>query len=389
MTRIVLAQAGDSYAIARARLVEEVLKGGGITNQRVLDAIGSTPRHEFVAAEHRPQAYFDKALPIGSSQTISSPYIVAVMTQELDPQPNEKVLEIGTGSGYQAAVLSRLVKDVYSIEIVKELGEHAAQVLQRLNYKNVHTKIGDGFQGWPEFAPFDKIIVTCSPEDVPQPLIDQLADGGLMIIPVGERYQQTLMMMRKRGKELEREALRPTLFVPMTGAAEDKRKVQADPANPTLINGDFEEQPLKSGDVPGWYYQRGLTWNTDRKSPSGNHYISFTNDSPGSPTTLLQGFAIDGKLVPRLRVSATVKSDNVSVGQVRDELPAVTVQFFDAKRERLAIQWLGPYRGTLRWHTDRRVFRVPEGTKEAIVSLGLFGGVGTVAFDNVTIEALK
>ena len=389
MTRILIAQPGDSYAVARARLVEEVLKGGGITNQRVLDAVNATPRHEFVAAEYRPQAYFDKSLPIGSSQTISSPYIVAVMTQELDPQPDEKVLEIGTGSGYQAAILSPLVKEVYSIEIVKELGEHAAQVLRRLNYTNVHTKIGDGFQGWPEHAPFDKIIVTCSPENVPQPLIDQLADGGLLIIPVGERYQQTLTLMRKKGTELEREALRPTLFVPMTGTAEDQRKVKADPANPALLNGDFEDMPLQSGDVPGWYYQRGLTWNTDQSSPSGKHYVSFTNDNPGSPTTLLQGFAIDGKLVHRLRVSATVKSENVAVGQVRDELPAVTVQFFDAQRERLSVQWLGPYKGSRRWRTDTKVLRVPEGTKEAILSIGLFGGVGYVAFDDVKVEVVN
>ena len=389
MTRILCAQAVDSYTLARAKLIEDVLKGGGITNQRVLDAVGDTPRHEFVPVELRAQAYYDKALPIGHSQTISSPYIVAVMTQELDPQPDEKVLEIGTGSGYQAAVLSPLVKEVYSIEIVKELGERAAQVLKRLNYTNVFTKIGDGYQGWPEHAPFDKIIVTCSPENVPQPLIDQLADGGLMIIPVGERYQQTLMLMRKKGNELEREALRPTLFVPMTGAAEDQRKVKADPSNPTLINGDFEEVPLESGDVPGWYYQRGLTWNTDDKSPSGKHYISFTNDNPGSPTSLLQGFAIDGRVVNRLKVTATIKSENVSVGQVRDELPAVTVQFFDAKRERLAVQWLGPYRGSRRWRTDQKVFRVPEDTREAIVSVGLFGGVGTVSFDDLQIEAVK
>jgi protein-L-isoaspartate(D-aspartate) O-methyltransferase len=389
MSRILLAQGGDNYAIARAHLVEEVLKGGGITNQRVLDAIGATPRHEFVDPEYRAQAYFDKALPIGESQTISSPYIVAVMTQELDPKPTDKVLEIGTGSGYQAAVLSPLVKDVYSIEIVKELGEHAAAVLERLHYTNVHTKIGDGFLGWPEHAPFDKIIVTCSPENVPQPLVEQLADGGLMIIPVGERYQQTLTLMRKKGKELQREALRPTLFVPMTGAAEDQRKVHADPKNPSLINGDFEEPPLPSGDVPGWYYQRGLTWNADQKSPSGKHYVSFTNDNPGSPTTLLQGFAIDGRVVSRLRVSATVKSENVAMGQVRDELPAVTVQFFDEQRKRLMVYWLGPYQGTHRWHTDQKVFRVPAGTREAIISIGLFGGVGKVAFDDVKIEPLK
>jgi protein-L-isoaspartate(D-aspartate) O-methyltransferase len=198
-----------------------------------------------------------------------------------------------------------------------------------------------------------------------------------------------LTLMRKIGNELEREALRPTLFVPMTGAAEDQRKVKADPNNPTLINGDFEEAPLERGDVPGWYYQRGLTWNTDEKSPSGKHYISFTNDNPGSPTSLLQGFAIDGRVVNRLKVIATVKSDNVNVGQVRDELPAVTVQFLDAKRERLAVQWLGPYRGTRRWRTDQKVFRVPEATREAIVSVGLFGGIGTVSFDDIKVEAAK
>ncbi len=162
MTSLLIAQSGDSYAAARARLVDTVLKSGGITNPRVLSAMGSTPRHEFVNPDQRNQAYYDKALPIGGNQTISSPYIVAVMTQELDPQPNETVLEIGTGSGYQAAVLSPLVKDVYSIEIVPELGERAAKVLQRLNYANVHTKVGDGFKGWAEHAPFDKIIVTCS-----------------------------------------------------------------------------------------------------------------------------------------------------------------------------------------------------------------------------------
>ncbi len=320
MTSLLIAQSGDSYAAARARLVDTVLKSGGITNPRVLSAMGSTPRHEFVNPDQRNQAYYDKALPIGGNQTISSPYIVAVMTQELDPQPNETVLEIGTGSGYQAAVLSPLVKDVYSIEIVPELGERAAKVLQRLNYANVHTKVGDGFKGWAEHAPFDKIIVTCSPEDVPQPLVDQLADGGLMIIPVGERYQQTLMRMRKKGDKLEREALRPTLFVPMTGAAEDARKVKADPKNPTIINGDFEETPLKSGDVPGWYYQRGLTWNTDKRSPSGDHFITFNNEVAGSPTTLLQGFAVDGEFVQRLRITASVRTEKVSQGQAKDEL---------------------------------------------------------------------
>ncbi len=389
MSRIVLSQTPENYQTARARLVEEVLHKGGITNSRVLDAMNNTPRHEFVPAKYRSQAYYDKALPIGESQTISSPYIVAVMTQELNPQPNERVLEIGTGSGYQAAVLSPLVKDVYTIEIVPELGNHAADVLKRLGYSNVHVKVGDGFKGWPEHAPFDKIIVTCSPEDVPQPLVDQLADGGLMIIPVGERYQQTLTLMRKKGNQLEREALRPTLFVPMTGAAEDARKIKADPKNPALINGDFEDELLPSGDVPGWYYQRGLKWVSDAESPSGSHHISFENSTPGSPTTLLQGFAIDGTAVPRIRLTASVKCENVAIGQARDELPAVTIQFFNSKRERLSAQWLGPFKGTQTWKSETKVFKVPHDTKEAILSVGLFGGVGSVSFDHIHIEVMN
>lgn len=389
MSQILLGQSNDAYAPARAMLVEKVLKGGGITNQRVLDAVGNTMRHEFVPAEFRKQSYYDKALPIGSSQTISSPYIVAVMTQELDPQPNEKVLEIGTGSGYQAAVLSPLVKDVYSIEIVKELGEKATKVLQRLGYKNVHTKVGDGYQGWSEHAPFDKIIVTCSPENVPQPLVDQLVEGGLLIIPVGERYQQTLMRMRKKGDVLEKEALRPTLFVPMTGAAEDARKIQADPSNPTLINGDFEEQPLKTGDVPGWYYQRGMVWNSDKRSPSGEHYVSFNNDEAGTPTTLLQGFAIDGAVVRKLKISGFVRTQNVTMGQANDEWPAITIQFFDAKRERLALNWIGPFKGTTGWLEKEKEFDVPVNTKEAILSIGLFGALGRVSYDNIRITPIK
>ena len=235
----------SGYEAAREQLINEVLIPGGVTDVQVLSAIRSTPRHEFVAANQRAEAYFDRALPIGSSQTISSPYIVAIMTQELKTKPEHKVLEIGTGSGYQAAVLSPLVKEVYSIEIVPELGNQAKRVLNSLNYKNVFTKVGDGYLGWPEHAPFDRIIVTCSPEDVPQPLIDQLAPDGLIVVPVGERYQQMLYLMRKVDGKLEKEALRPTLFVPMTGEAEDNRKVQADPSNPQLVNGDFEERAAR------------------------------------------------------------------------------------------------------------------------------------------------
>lgn len=375
----------EQYAAARERLIRDVIVPGGIKDQRVVEAIRATPRHEFVEEKYRAQAYFDKALPIGEQQTISSPYIVSVMTQELATKPTDKVLEIGTGSGYQAAVLSPLVKEVYTIEIVQELGKNAERLLKRLGYANVHVKVGDGYKGWPEYAPFDKIIVTCSPESVPQPLVDQLADGGLMVIPVGERYQQTLTLMRKRGDQLEQEALRPTLFVPMTGTAESQRKIQTDPKNPKLVNSDFEEKPGKNGDIPGWYYQRLLTWKTETDSPSGSHYVQFDNDEPGRPSTLLQGMALDGREVPRIKLTASVRTDGVAVGQAPDELPAVTIQFFDAQRASLGVFWLGPYKGSRKWKADSKMLRVPPATREAIVSIGLYGGTGSAAFDNISV----
>ena len=252
----VQAQTAAAFQQARQRMVDEDVAGAGVKNERVLRSMRETPRHEFVPLPHRKNAYFDMALPIGEGQTISSPFIVAYMTEALDPQPTDRVLEIGTGSGYQAAVLSPLVAEVYTIEIVPQLGQNAARTLKRLGYRNVFTRIGDGFLGWPEHAPFDKIIVTCSPEDVPQPLVDQLKEGGRMVIPVGQRYQQTLYVLKKSQGSLQREALQPTLFVPMTGAAEAKRQVQPDPASPSLVNGNFEES---FGDPPmpaGWYYLR-------------------------------------------------------------------------------------------------------------------------------------
>src|SRR5262245_8718184 len=286
------AQTPAEFEQWRHKLVDQVLVPAGITDPRVVRAMRDTPRHQFVPLDQRAKSYYDMGLAIGSSQTISSPLIVSQMTQALKPQPGDKVLEIGTGSGYQAAVLSPLVKDVYTIEIVPELGRRAKQTLERLGYKNVHTKIGDGYKGWPEVAPFNKIIATCSPEKVPQPLIDQLADGGLMVIPVGERYSQTLYLFTKKGDKLEKEALLPTLFVPMTGQAAAIREKQPDPTNPHLVNGSFEEEPnFKSeGGQPGWYYERLVTRKDDDRAPDGKHYIEFKNSEPGLDGHLMQGF---------------------------------------------------------------------------------------------------
>lgn len=191
----------------------------GIHEERVLAAMAKVPREEFVPEHLRASSYADQPLPIGYDQTISQPFIVAFMTEHLRPQPTDRVLEIGTGSGYQAAILAELVADVYSIEIIEPLGKSAEATLQRLGYKNVHVKVGDGYKGWPEHAPFDAVIVTCAPEHVPQPLIDQLKEGGRMIIPVGGPGDQDLYLLEKEKGELRRRAVSPVRFVPMTGEA--------------------------------------------------------------------------------------------------------------------------------------------------------------------------
>ena len=212
----------DPFAVARQQMVASQLLGAGrgITNARVIAAMRKVPRHEFVPERLRAQAYDDRPLPIGHDQTISQPFIVAFMTEQLDPKPLDRVLEIGTGSGYQAAVLAELVAEVYSVEIVRDLAERSAADLTRLGCANVHVRAGDGFQGWSEAAPFDSVIVTCAPEQVPQPLIDQLKDGGRVIIPIGPLKHQELVLFRKQGGSLEQHAVLPVQFVPMTGQAE-------------------------------------------------------------------------------------------------------------------------------------------------------------------------
>lgn len=213
----------DHHAEARRLMVEDQLRARGIRNAKVLAAMGRVPRHEFVPAPLHPLAYADHPLPIGHGQTISQPFIVAFMTEALDPAPTDRVLEIGTGSGYQAAVLAGLVARVYTIEILRPLGERARADLARLKVDNVEVRVGDGYEGWPEHAPFDAIIVTCSPEKVPQPLVDQLRDGGRMVIPVGEtRGQQSLYLLEKRGTRVVQRAILPVRFVPMTGKAQGR-----------------------------------------------------------------------------------------------------------------------------------------------------------------------
>jgi protein-L-isoaspartate(D-aspartate) O-methyltransferase len=190
-----------------------------VRDQKVLAAMRRVPRHRFVPAEYRDMAYQNSPLPIGHKQTISQPVIVAHMTELLDVQPNDRILEIGTGSGYQAAVLGELCEHVFSMEIVTPLGKQAKDLLNELGYKQVRVRIGNGYQGWPEEAPFDKIIVTCAPDQIPQPLLDQLAPGGRMVIPVGGQFQTQYMVevsKNQKGKISKKEHY-PVRFVPMTG----------------------------------------------------------------------------------------------------------------------------------------------------------------------------
>jgi protein-L-isoaspartate(D-aspartate) O-methyltransferase len=213
----------DAHASRRRELVESFTREGEtrITDKRVIAAMLATPRHRFVPEELQAQAYEDRPLPIGHDQTISQPSLVAFMTQELKPQRTDRVLEIGTGSGYQAAVLSQLVAEVYSIEIVEPLAELAAKTLKELSFKNVHTRAGNGWPGWPEEAPFDAIIVTCAPDAIPPALVEQLREGGRMIIPVGpENHVQELYLLEKRSGKIEQRSILPVRFVPMTGKKE-------------------------------------------------------------------------------------------------------------------------------------------------------------------------
>ncbi|HUV28414.1 MAG TPA: protein-L-isoaspartate(D-aspartate) O-methyltransferase [Anaerolineales bacterium] len=206
------------FATLRARMVAEQIEPRGINDQAVLIAMHSVPRHKFVPGDMRDLAYADHPLPIGYGQTISQPFIVALMTQSLQPFPGQRVLEIGTGSGYQAAVLGALGVEVYTVEIIPELAKQAALRLDSLGYTNIHTLNADGYFGWEEFAPFDAILVTAAPDHLPQPLVNQLVEGGRLVIPIGPvGFLQTMWLFEKSAGELQATNLGGVTFVPLTG----------------------------------------------------------------------------------------------------------------------------------------------------------------------------
>ncbi len=392
-----VAAAADNFAELRLRMVEVSIVPEGIRNPRVLAAMRSVPRHEFVPLALRRFAYQDAALPIGHRQTISPPFIVAYMTETIEPRKTDRVLEIGTGSGYQAAVLSSLVRDVYTIEIVEALGRSARRRLQKLKFQNVHTRIGDGYKGWSEHAPFDKIIVTCSPENIPQPLVDQLKEGGRMLIPLGERYQQVFHLLEKKQGRLVTRKLIPALFVPMTGISEARRKVKPDPHNPAIVNGGFEATErapasLLSGepiDQPvGWYYRRQVRISTDA-APEGQRCLELFNQRPGRLAQALQGFPIDGRRIGKLEIRLQRRLVSVTLGAERRERPGITIVFFDSARRRVGERRVGPWSKPGTWTRTRSVIRVPSRAREAILRVGLDGAVGRLLVDDLAIVPQK
>ncbi len=410
---------------ARRQLVDRELIGGGIKNARVLDAMQVTPREKFVPANVRAEAYFDTSLPIGYGQTISSPFVVASMTEAINPQPGDNVLEIGTGSGYQAAVLSPLVKSVYSIEIVEPLAKKAEKTLKTLKYNNVYVRAGDGYEGWPEAAPFDKIIVTCSPESPPPKLVEQLKEGGLMVVPLGERYAQNLCLLTKKGGKMESQPIRPILFVPMTGDAEKTRQVQPDPRNPQLANGGFEEiipgqgaaaqaapgvtpsattesdsvyqearqlTTRQIGEMPAvWCYlrQAGAVGSEDVDVPEGKYCMKFENQTLGRFSQACQGIGIDGRAVNRLNITLEIKGKDIYPDVDSRGFPGVYAIFIDDKRNSVKSSLVGGWKGTFGWRKATLSLTVPQSAREAILYFGLHGAKGTLWVDNVQIQGVR
>lgn len=382
-----LAQSPDSWRALRNKMVDDEVVAAGVKNSRVIATMRAVPRHEFVTPDQRQHAYFDACLPIGEGQTISPPFMVAMMTERLDPQPTDKVLEVGTGSGYQAAVLSKLVREVYTIEIVESLGRRASTTLRRLGCYNVHPRTGDGYAGWPQYAPFDKIIVTCSPDAVPQPLVDQLKEGGRMIVPVGERYQQTLYLFRKRDGRMVKEALEPTMFVPMTGAALGKGGSGA-PSAGTLVNGDFE-QPSRFTDQPEcWHYLRQAKVQSIEDAPSGKKCLTISNLVPGRHGQALQGLDVDGRRVGRLDLDFWLRLTKVAPGASPENQAKILVTFFDEQRAPIGQAAVGPWSGSMPWTRQHAELNVPRAARSAVVAIGLMGAIGEIAFDDVRSVAV-
>jgi protein-L-isoaspartate(D-aspartate) O-methyltransferase len=375
----------DGFELARERMVEQLREDEGLENARVLEALREIPRHWFVPKALEEMAYYDMALPIGRGQTISPPSMVAGMIDRLDPQPGDRVLEVGTGTGYQAAVLSQMVSEVFTIEIVGALARKARSTLKRLGCANVEVKTGDGYLGWPERAPFDRIIVACSPERVPQPLIDQLREGGRMVVPLGAGYEQTLYVLTKTNGLMVREAVAPTVFVPMVGRAEADRAEGLSRFEPALVNGGFEEVLPGTSRVKGWYHQRQLRLVSAVDAPEGASYAVFENRSPGRTAEASQAFALEGDRFRELVLAGWVKGDEIQWGVSDRERASWVLACYNAKRELIGVTAAGDWLGTFDWRPFEQRVAVPAATREAVLRVGLCGGTGRLSLDGLRL----
>ncbi len=357
----------------------------------VLAAMRAVPRHEFVPAEFRPYAYLDTTLPIGEQQTISPPFIVGWMTAQLDPRPTDVVLEIGTGSGYQAAILSQLVKDVYTIEIKEPLAKRAQQTLTRLGYTNVHTRLGDGFQGWPEHAPFDKIIVTCSPQDVPAPLAAQLREGGRMLIPIGRRFEQELCTLVKQDGKLLVESREATYFVPMTGSADALRETgQGEPVT------DLGQRRLRRAARPG--QAGGLVLSAasqDHPRRSAQRDRPLHHVSQSRCRCALPGPAVDRRRrQPRGGACLLMPGPGQKTFEAApDAAPRgggqLVISFFDKDRKPVGEHPVMLWTGSFDWRRQSAHVVVPRRAMGATVAIGVLGATGQLACDQIDVRAAR
>lgn len=372
----------DDSTRARQLMVDQIREDEGIEGENVLEAMREVPREWFVPKRLRSMAYYDLALPIGHGQTISPPSMVARMIDQLRPQPTDRVLEVGTGTGYQAAVLSRLVSEVCTVEIKPRLARQARANMDRLGRTNVWVKTGDGYLGWPERAPFDCIVVACSPEKVPLPLTEQLREGGRMVIPLGQGYDQMLYLLTKTGGVLSREAVIPTVFVPMTGRAELQR---TEAIGAGMVNTSFEEVIPGTMRPRGWYHQRQLI-SVEGSAPHLRRYVRFDNVTPGRTAEASQAFSLDGRQVRSLVCSGWVKGYCIEPGSGARERASIVIAFYDAKRVQIGAAVVGEWLGTFEWEHSSAGVSVPSATREAIMRVGLCGATGSLSVDALEVR---
>lgn len=377
----------EAFKVAREKMVREELTAQGIKNDRVLRAMGQVPREQFLPLTKRKFAYLDMPIPIGEAQYMPPPLRTADLLEQIDPQPSDKVLVVGTGSGYGPGVLSRIVREVYAIEIVPELAREAAATFQRLKYSNITSKQGDGFAGWAEHAPYDKMLVECAPESVPPPLVEQLKEGGVLVIPVGEHFQQTLFKYRKQNGKLTVEQSRPTLFLPMIGKAKFLQTTDTAAQEPQILNPSFETEFEGDKNLPAnWYFVKQAQVIEYPTAPNGKRVLWFKNETPGHASIAIQGFACDGRKVKLLTITLNVKVKSVIRGQNLEQLPRLEIMYLNENNRAIHHDFIGPWFLTGDWTEQQARFQVPPQARAALIRIGLLGATGEAWFDNLRMK---